>query len=201
MVCDNHAFDIEEMYGSLGIVQLQKYAQETGIVRCTNLDVQHFLPRIRGRVLEVGCGYGRIGLDMIERGIDYWGIDIHEPYVRAFRTIVPADRVLFGDFLTYQFTNTFDTILFPWSVIGDFSSPTGQMSALTKARELLNPPGNILLDIPVDVVNTVSAYKPGLFNVHEAYDMGELDFTVDTQRYRTYTDRTREIIELSFDTF
>lgn len=195
------AFDTEELYSSLSIRDLDEYATKTGLLKKgTSLDTQFLLPKANSPVLEVGCGCGRIGKEFIKQEFDYWGIELHRPYIDAFRQAAAGleHRIIEGNFLVHEFVDaSFNTVMFPWSVIGDFSSNDGQLKALERSRKLLCKGGNVLIDVPMDVVNKVSGYQPGYFDVHKKYDLEGLGLRFQSSmQYVTYTGRTRELIEL-----
>jgi len=59
---------------------------------CLNHNVREDLPLFRqlaaqqkGPVLELGCGTGRVTLDLISRGHEVWGVDASEPMLRQLR--------------------------------------------------------------------------------------------------------------------
>lgn len=202
------AYDTEKVYSELGIKHLEEYARITGLLKGKdNLDFKNLLAIFRDScrnpsILEVGCGYGRVGqLFLKQPDIDYWGIDLHKEYTDIFRANLQElqkNRVLTGNFLKMEYPfEKIGCVLFSWSVIGDFSSNEGQISALKKSRELLYKEGRVLLDVPVDIVNKFDEFQPGYFNIHERYDLSKLGLSfIKTHPYITYTDRKREIIEL-----
>jgi len=201
MKLQGQAFDTEQMYSSLGEKQLEEYAVKTGLQKdMAPLDASLFLNLISpsASILEIGCGHGRIGQHMLSKGIDYYGIELHKPYVDSFRKKVSdKNRIIHGNFLEHSFNRSFDNILFSWSVIGDFSLE-GQLAALKKSKELLTRKGKIIIDIPTDIINHVEGYSPSPFNVHEVHDLGKIGLSqVTTHSYKTHTNRNREIIELN----
>jgi len=202
------AFDTEEFYRALGAERLEEYAVKTGLYNgIDNIDANILLSIVQytchsaHSVLEVGCGYGRIGQLFIQHPeIKYWGIELHKPFVDSFKSKVQdKGTVLHGNFLDYPFPfKKIECILFPWSAIGEFSSNLGQISALRRTRSLLLNGGRALFDIPRDVVNKFDGYEPGYFNIHEKYDLIAMELKyVTSHQYTTFTGRNREIIEIS----
>lgn len=204
------AFDTEKMYGELGIKEVERFARETGLLSGVNVNcdlgqIMNHLNRKKQEsvLLEVGCGYGRIGKTLIyQAGISYFGIDLHKPFIDSFREYLDLEldkRIFHGNFLNFAFPfKEIDYVLFPWSVIGDFSSDNGQLKALSRSNELLNPNGRILIDIPSDIVNKVEGYQPGCFKIHERYDLSKIGLKfLKSHPYRTFTGRNREILELT----
>jgi len=53
--------------------------------------VREFLPAA-GRILDVGCGYGRIAIPLVELGYEVTGIDISRALLRAARREARARR-------------------------------------------------------------------------------------------------------------
>lgn len=204
------AFDTEKMYGELGIKEVERFARKTGLLSGVNVNcdlgqIMNFLERNKqeSTLLEIGCGYGRLGKTLIYKsGLSYFGIDLHKPFVDSFREYLGPDldkRIFHGNFLDFRFPfQKTNYVLFPWSVIGDFSSDDGQLKALSRSSELLNPKGRILIDIPSDIVNKVEGYQPGCFKIHKRYDLSKIGLKfLKSNPYRTFTDRTREILEIT----
>ncbi len=70
------------------------------------------------RVLELGCGTGRIYLKLLEKGIDASGVDISESMVERLREKA-AERGLEPDVLCgrmdgFEFGKSFDLIIIPF---------------------------------------------------------------------------------------
>jgi len=221
-----HAFDTKEMYTALGIKGLEEFVIKTGFRKSNSLltklkeeflgkkldiDTKEFLKIFDLyktkennylKIFEVGCGYGRIGnVLMNQKNIYYQGIELNEIFVNKFRSFwydtYYKNQIIKGDFLEMPYRTNFDYILFPWSVIGDFSENEGQLKVLKKSNKILKLEGKVLIDIPLDLMNNVSLYTPAPFNVHEIYDIENLGFKYsNSYYYTTLTNRHREIIEL-----
>lgn len=79
---------------------------------------QHGIPAIQqliganGRVLEAGCGTGRISIPLIERGVDLVGCDLSAPMLNRFQEKFPAPRILRADASLLPFPSAqFDAVL------------------------------------------------------------------------------------------
>jgi len=159
-----------DFYKTIPPEQLETYAATAGIGGENPLDLQIMAKYLTGlnRVLEVGCGTGRLGRLLVTK-YDYVGIDVHQPYLDYFAnwlkeaSIDPEQHIFLQSFLSMG-NMPFDAILFPWSVIGDFDS-TEQTTALVKSREMLNKNGVVILDNPAkgSKYNTAAGYTPTLF--------------------------------------
>ncbi len=87
-----------------------------GLLRRRRLAVQTVRAYQRPRVLDVGCGSGRVGELVIDAGAGHYvGIDFSEPMLELARARLDrfADRaeLIAGDFLESQLDGAFDVIL------------------------------------------------------------------------------------------
>jgi SAM-dependent methyltransferase len=100
--------------------------------------VERFLGR-RRRLLEVGCGDGRLALMLREKGHEIIGVDLSLEYVRLARR--KGLDVRQADFLGFE-EEPFDAVLFTRSL--HHISPV--VKAVARAQDLLNPGGVLLAE-------------------------------------------------------
>ena len=95
---------------------------------------------IGAKVLEVGCGEGRVACELLQRGYHVTGLDSDAEAV----TSAQARGVLavVASWPTFDSSVSFDAIAFTRSL--HHINPLGQ--AIVRARELLNPNGFLLLE-------------------------------------------------------
>ncbi len=103
-----------------------------------------------GRVLELGCGTGRILLPLLTQGIDGYGIDasgamLQELLQRAQDRSLAA-RVCRMDLRALAFRRDFDTVLCPYSLVTYLTSDDDLDRALAGIRDCLNPDGLLVVD-------------------------------------------------------
>jgi SAM-dependent methyltransferase len=109
----------------------------------------------QGKVLELGCGNGRIILNMAKRGFQATGIDISELYIKdaqkkASRMKVKA-RLIAGDIrqVCKLVQGKFDVVISIWTSIGFYDHKTDQR-VFKQVAQLLKKKGVFL------ILNTMS---------------------------------------------
>lgn len=101
------------------------------------------LRQIRGRVLDVGCGPGRLGTELMARGQEVVGIDVSPGAVAlAAERGVPAHVLRFED-LDDRF-GSFDTIAMLGNNFGLFGTPARARRLLRRLHRLVRQGGRIV---------------------------------------------------------
>lgn len=108
-----------------------------------------------GRVLEVGCGTGRVTLAIAAAGVEVVGLD-RSPHMLAVaeakrRRGDPAvrGRVAFAraDMRAYAFRRPFARVILPFRVLQAMESLADQLAALAAARAALADDGRLVFDV------------------------------------------------------
>jgi SAM-dependent methyltransferase len=101
-----------------------------------------------GKVLELGCGPGTtVGLDLIETGFDYLGVDISDENIARAKTLVEnAENYFIREdmmrFTAEQDEGIFDGVI---TMFADFHVPRGQRVQLyVNIMRILKPGGYLL---------------------------------------------------------
>ena len=111
-----------------------------------------------GAALELGCGTGRILLELLAAGVDASGMDRSLPMLRQLRADawqrgLAEPRVVQGDLRALPIRGEFATILAPYSLVTYLTCDEDLDTFLRAARTLLAPHGVLVLDafVPRDV--------------------------------------------------
>jgi SAM-dependent methyltransferase len=111
----------------------------------TPVEVQIFLryrDKLAGRVLDVGCGAGRILAYLVMNGADAVGIDLAPAMVEYCRRTVPEATVCLGDAsdIAASVSGPFDVVIAPDNLIDVFGDEE-RRRVIADIRELLAPDG------------------------------------------------------------
>lgn len=100
---------------------------------------------LSGRVLEIGCGAGRVLGYLLELGAEAYGIDVSARMVSYCRERYPAATVVVGDManLPAGLEGPFDAIFGSYNVIDVLDDP-GRRALLAELRERLAPTGLLI---------------------------------------------------------
>lgn len=69
------------------------------------------------RILDAGCGMGRVGLELARRGYDVVGVDNDPDMLDRARSRDSTAQWVLGDLTVVSFDNTFDTIVLAGNVL------------------------------------------------------------------------------------
>jgi SAM-dependent methyltransferase len=99
----------------------------------------------RGPVLDLGCGTGRVALDLAARGYEVTGIDSEGELVEALRDrarerSLPVDAVL-GDARSFELATTFALVISPMQVVQLLGGANGRARMLAAVRRHLEDGG------------------------------------------------------------
>jgi len=130
-------------------------------------DVQFYLDLakdVKGPILDVMCGSGRIALHLARAGHEVVGLDASEEMLGAFRERLNKEseevrsrvRLVRGDVRSVSMGESFGMAVIAWSSISEIVSLVGQGEAIGNIARHLKPGGFIALhtDEPSDVRST-----------------------------------------------
>ena len=111
-----------------------------------------------GRVLELGCGNGRVLLELVCRNIDAVGIDTSRKMLQQLqhkakaRGLAPSACRM--DARKLAFARSFDIVLCPYSLVTYMAQPDDLERMMSEVRQVLRADGLLVVDafIPRDTV-------------------------------------------------
>lgn len=95
------------------------------------------------RVLDAGCGMGRVGLELARRGYDVVGVDNDDDMLQRARAKKTQATWLLGDLTSIRFDRPFDTIVLAGDVLL-FVEPSRRHLVVPNLAEALNEGGHLI---------------------------------------------------------
>ena len=129
-----------------------------------------------GCVLELGCGSGRILIELLRAGIDVVGADRSLPMLARLRKDAQnlvSPNVVQMDLAAAALCGRFRVILLPYSLITYLCDPTAAAIALQRLTALLEPRGCLVLD--AFVPQPVTSFAEFRQDYRRAYGTGILE--------------------------
>ena len=115
----------------------------------------------RGRVLELGCGTGRVSVPLARAGVELVGIDRSAPMLeRARKRIIKSPtrqvakclRFVRGDIRQLPFGDqAFSTVLAPYGILQSMIRPRDLTATLVSVARVIAPGGTFGVDLVPDV--------------------------------------------------
>lgn len=147
-----------------------------------------------GPVLEVGCGTGRITLELLEAGVDVTGIDVSEGMLGVLRTTA-ADAglepdVRQADVRTFEPRREYALAIVPFRAFLHLLETDDQLAALERVYSALAPGGTLVLN----------TFTPSFTVICERYgewERTEVDVEDATYVHRTKTDLVDEVAQVA----
>ncbi len=105
----------------------------------------------KGKVLELACGTGRIYLNLLEAGVDVYGVDISKNMLNVLKSKAKKKglkpKVKKADMRNFKFDIKFSLIIIPFSSFLHILSQEDQIKTLKNIRKHLTKNGLFALDI------------------------------------------------------
>jgi SAM-dependent methyltransferase len=163
-------------------------------------DSEFYLDQIRqvkGSILEVGVGTGRLFMNALNSDADIYGIDISPSMLDILRAKLSAEnqkRISLQNIINFRLDKRFDLIIAPFRVFMHLTEKDEQLNALNNIYNHLNPGGRFIFDV---FVPDLKPLITGLENVPDfegEYEPGNrMKRTVSTK-----PDIINQIINITF---
>lgn len=117
-----------------------------------------------GSILEVGCGTGRVALQLAQEGISIVGMDIAPAMITTARQKsqeLPNVRWVEGDMLSFDLRECFDLIIIPGHSFQFMLTPEDQLACLNCIRQHLTHHGKLVLHINHDDLSWLGGLAEG----------------------------------------
>lgn len=147
-----------------------------------------------GPVLEVGCGTGRVYLELLRAGIDADGIDVSTGMLEVLRENAAAEgldpSVREADVTSFRTDREYALVIVPFRAFLHLTTVADQLAALERIHDALAPGGRLALNV----------FTPNFEVICEGY--GEWEETTvevdgETHTYRTMTELVDEVEQLA----
>ncbi len=101
------------------------------------------------RVLDGGCGTGRVAIELARRGFEVTGVDIDPGMLAAARRKAPELPWIEGDLATAPVAGPFDTVVLAGNVL-IFVSPGSEPAVVARCASLLGADGLLVAGFQVE---------------------------------------------------
>ena len=150
------------------------------------------------KVLEVACGSGRVYLELLNQGLDVYGIDTSEKMLDALKrkakVLKLQPHVKLADMRNFEIKHKFSLIIIPFRSFLHNLTIDDQLSTLKSCRKHLNTNGKLALNFFYpnrDVIANTYGKE-----IHQPIDTA--DGQVDLVRKSYFVDEPGQVIEFTF---
>jgi len=114
-----------------------------------------YADELKGNILELGCGTGRITIPLARAGHKVWGLDVSQPMLEVFaeklrsesETIVNNLHVLPGDMRDFSLNEKFKLIFIPFRTFQNLITEEEQQNCLKCCHQSLEDDGLFIVNV------------------------------------------------------
>jgi SAM-dependent methyltransferase len=149
-----------------------------------------------GPVLELGCGTGRVYLELLAAGVDADGLDLSEPALDVLREQA-ADaglepNVWRGNMTAIDADRAYGLVTCPFNTIQQLLTPDDQLAMLRSVHDALAPGGAFVFDVFVPDFEFICG-------TYGEWQTATVDFRGEPHEYRTraqVVDQVRQVVDV-----
>lgn len=97
------------------------------------------------KILDIGCGNGRLLSTLGDSGIDYTGLDFSDHLIRLAREIYPQHKFTVGNIITLPFSDHDFNTIFCIAVLHHIPSEALRSKAIGEIKRVIKPGGYLIL--------------------------------------------------------
>ena len=110
-----------------------------------------YADKLNGKVLELGCGTGRITIPLARAGHQVWGLDVSEPMLDVFREKAKKEnknlQILHGDMRNFKLNQKFKLIFIPFRTFQSLITEDEQKDCLKCCHDHLSNDGLFIVNV------------------------------------------------------
>jgi len=162
-------------------------------------DVAFYVERAQaadGPTLELGCGTGRIYLELLRAGVDADGLDLSEEALGVLREYAReaglGPSVWQGDMTAIAADRAYALVTCPFNTVQQLLTPDDQLAMLASVYDALAPGGAFVFDVFVPDFEFICA-------TYGEWQTATVDFRGEPHEYRTraqVVDQVRQVVEV-----
>lgn len=134
-----------ETFSSTDAIDLYNDRAADGFFPQERTAIERHFTETGARVLDIGCGTGRVTHPLSEMGYEVTGVDVSEPMVAEARSIYPHLDFVVGDATDLQFRDAaFDYVTFSYYGLDYVHPEPERLRALREIRRVLKPGGKLV---------------------------------------------------------
>lgn len=128
-----------------------------GNSRSHSEDIGFFKKMVKAgmKILEIGCGTGRVAIELAQMGVHVTGIDLSESMLSVFREkleeqkeeIVNNIRIEKADMTDFSLGDTYDLVIFPFRVFQSLTTEEQRAKCLSAVKKHLKLEGKVVIDM------------------------------------------------------
>lgn len=123
-----------------------------------------------GRALELAIGTGRVGIPLLERGVEVTGIELSAPMVEQLHRKRPDLPVVVGDMATTRVEGRYALVYLVFNTIGNLCTQDEQVACFANAAAHLQPGGRFVVEVGVPALRRLPPGQRAVpFDVSEGH--------------------------------